>query len=80
MDMNNFGAQPAARTSSRLQNTQKSALGNGTGWGFGLPSQGAGGGFGALGGAPGLGGPARPLSGFAQVMGGGSGQGPIDMR
>ena len=68
------------RQAPRLQNTQKSALGNGTGgWGsFGVP----GGGFGGLGGAPGFGAQGRPgqLSGFAQVMGGGSGQGPIDMR
>lgn len=45
-----------------------------------MPSSGSA--FGGLGSAPGLGGQARPgqLSGFAQVMGGGTGQGPIDMR
>lgn len=82
MNMNAFPAQPNVRQASRLQNTQKTALGNGNaagGWAFGAPS--SAGGFGGLGGAPGLG-PSRPgqLSGFAQVMGGGSGQGPIDMR
>ena len=82
LNMNTFASQPTTRQTPRLQNTSKSGLGNGTGgWGgFGLPS--SGGAFGGLGGAPGLGGQARPgqLSGFAQVMGGGSGQGPIDMR
>lgn len=82
MNMNAYASQPNTRPAPRLQNTQKSALGNGTGgWGsFGMPP--SGGGFGGLGGAPGFGGQGRPgqLSGFAQVMGGGSGQGPIDMR
>ena len=81
MNMNAFASQPASRQTPRLQNTNKTGLGNGGGgWGgFGIPS--SGGTFGGLGGAPGLG-QARPgqLSGFAQVMGGGSGQGPIDMR
>lgn len=82
MNMNSYASQPTRQT-PRLQNTQKTGLGNGLGgWGMGLPSAGGFGvGAGAgLGGAPGLG--ARPgqLSGFAQVMGGGSGQGPIDMR
>ena len=80
--MNSFTATQPSRQTPQLRNTQKSALGNGLGgWntagssGFGL-----GGGLGA-GLGSGLGG-ARPaqLSGFAQVMGGGSGQGPIDMR
>jgi hypothetical protein len=74
-----YGAQPA-RQGPRLQNANKTGLGGTANqWGgFGMPS---GGGFGGLGGTPGLG-QARPgqLSGFAQVMGGGSGQGPIDMR
>lgn len=86
MNMNTYPSQQPSRQAPRLQNVNKSGLGNGAGagWGgFGLP--GSGGGFGGLGGAPGLGqttGLARPgqLSGFAQVMGGGSGQGPIDMR
>lgn len=81
MNMNTYASQQGARQAPRLQNTQKPGLGanNAGGWAFGPPS--SGGGFGGLGGAPGLG-PARPgqLSGFAQVMGGGSGQGPIDMR
>lgn len=82
MNMNAFSTQPNTRQPSRLQNTQKTTLGNGNaagGWAFGAPS--SAGGFGGLGGAPGLG-PGRPgqLSGFAQVMGGGGGQGPIDMR
>lgn len=83
MTMNAYGSQPQqSRAPPRLQNVNKSGLGNGAaaGWGsFGLP--GSGGGFGGLGSAPGLG-QARPgqLSGFAQVIGGGSGQGPIDMR
>ncbi|KAK4544046.1 hypothetical protein LTR36_004544 [Oleoguttula mirabilis] len=98
MNMNTYGVatqqqqqQPAARQPSRLQNTQKTALGNGLGgggWGgmggggggagFGgaLPSGGGMGGSGGLGQAP----TPAPLRGFAQVMGGGSGQGPIDMR
>ena len=80
--MNMNPSQPGARQTSRLQNIQKTDLGNGSiggGWGFGAPSSGSG--FGGLGAAPGLG-QARPgqLSGFAQVMGGGGGQGPIDMR
>lgn len=66
--------------------------GNSTGgWGFGLPNNSAGGnapgGFAgaaaagaALGGAPGLGPRPTQLSGFAQVMGGGGSQAPIDMR
>ncbi|KAK5167064.1 transcriptional regulator [Saxophila tyrrhenica] len=77
--MNSYGGQPARQT-PRLQNTNKTGLGGtSSGWGgFGMPS--AAGGFGGLGGAPGLGQPrAQQLSGFAQVMGGGSGQGPIDM-
>lgn len=83
MAMNQYGAQPSSRQTPRLQNTQKSGLGNGNagaGWAFGAPASGNA--FGALaGGAPGLG-QVRPqqLSGFAQVMGGGSGQAPIDMR
>ncbi|CAK4033626.1 General negative regulator of transcription subunit 2 [Lecanosticta acicola] len=79
MNMNTYGPQQASRQTPRLQNTQKPGLGgnNAGGWAFGPPSSG---GFGGLGAAPGLG-QARPgqLSGFAQVMGGGSGQGPIDM-
>ncbi|PPJ52673.1 hypothetical protein CBER1_10566 [Cercospora berteroae] len=76
MNMGSFGAQPNARQNSRLQNTQKTGLGNGNagaGWAFGAPAS-AGTGFGA----PGL---ARPgqLSGFAQIMGGG-GQTQIDMN
>jgi CCR4-NOT transcription complex subunit 2 len=76
--MNSFGVQQNARQTPRLQNTQKTGLGNGNAganWAFGAPSS-----FGGLpGSAPGL--TARPgqLSGFAQVMGGGGGQGPIDM-
>ncbi|KAK3672040.1 transcriptional regulator [Recurvomyces mirabilis] len=79
--MNSFSATQPSRQTPQLRNTPKSALGNGLGgWntagssGFGLGG-GLGGGLGS-----GLGG-ARPaqLSGFAQVMGGGSGQGPIDM-
>ena len=82
MNMNTFGSQQTSRPAPRLQNTQKSALANGnasSGWAFGAPS--SGGPFGGLGSAPGLG-PSRPgqLSGFAQVMGGGGAQGPIDMR
>ena len=82
MNLNAFGSQPTSRQTPRLQNTNKTGLGNGAGagWGgFGIPS--SGGAFGGLGGAPGLG-QGRPgqLSGFAQVMGGGGGQGPIDMR
>ncbi|KAK4629685.1 General negative regulator of transcription subunit 2 [Fulvia fulva] len=80
MNMNTYGTQQNSRQVPRLQNTQKTGLGNGNagaGWAFGAPSGSA---FGSLGGAPGLG-QARPgqLSGFAQVMGGGGGQGPIDM-
>ncbi|KAK3696869.1 transcriptional regulator [Vermiconidia calcicola] len=94
LNMNSFAAaqqQQPTRQTPRLQNTNKTGLGNGSGsgWGgFGMPSSGTGGavgggGFGGLGGvaaAPGLGQP-RPgqLSGFAQVMGGGGQQGPIDM-
>lgn len=82
MGMNAFGSQPNPRQAPRLQNTQKTALGNGAGggWAFGGAPSSAGA-FGGLGGAPGLG-PGRPgqLSGFAQVMGGGGGQAPIDMR
>lgn len=79
-NMNTF-TQPA-RQAPRLQNTQKTGLGNGNagaGWAFGAPS--SSGAFGGLGGAPPFG-QGRPgqLSGFAQVMGGGGGQGPIDMR
>ena len=81
----------SARQTPRLQNTQKPGLGNGTGWGFGLPNNSAGGaapgGFAgvaaagaALGSAPGLGPRPTQLSGFAQVMGGGGSQAPIDMR
>ena len=81
----------SARQTPRLQNTQKPSLGNGTGWGFGLPNNSAGGavpgGFAgaaaagaALGSAPGLGPRPTQLSGFAQVMGGGGSQAPIDMR
>lgn len=81
MNMGGYGSQPGTRQTPRLQNTNKTGLGSGGGgWGgFGIPS--SGGAFGGLGGAPGLG-QGRPgqLSGFAQVMGGGSGQGPIDMR
>ena len=82
MGMNAYPAQQQSRPVARLQNVNKSGLGNGAGagWGgFGIP--GSGGGFGALGGAPGLS-QGRPgqLSGFAQVMGGGGAQGPIDMR
>jgi len=97
MNMPSYGSQQpqqpnsaAARQTPRLQNTQKPGLGNGTGWGFGLPNNSAGGaapgGFAgaaaagaALGGAPGMGPRPSQLSGFAQVMGGG-GQAPIDMR
>nr|OQO26471.1 hypothetical protein B0A51_05706 [Rachicladosporium sp. CCFEE 5018] len=89
MNMPSFNAPSQApqtrQPASRLQNTQKAPLGNGTSWGFGLPAPGAaggagfggglGGGIGAAGAGRGLGG----LSGFAQVMGGGGGQGPIDM-
>ncbi|KXS98501.1 hypothetical protein AC578_2620 [Pseudocercospora eumusae] len=80
ISMNAFGNQQSSRPTPRLQNTQKTGLGNGNAganWAFGAPSSG---GFGGLGGAPGLGQP-RPgqLSGFAQVMGGG-GQPQIDMR
>lgn len=87
MNMNAYPSQAGARQTPRLQNTQKSAVGNG-GWGsFGMGAQ-----QGGFGGAPGMGGggqqqqqppqQARPsqLSGFAQVMGGGGQQGPIDMR
>ncbi|KAK5127768.1 hypothetical protein LTR85_004884 [Meristemomyces frigidus] len=97
MNMNTYGVatqqqqqQPAARQPSRLQNTQKTALGNGLGgggWGgvgvggggFGgvLPSGGGGGG--GLGAGVVQASAPAPLRGFAQVMGGGSGQGPIDM-
>lgn len=78
--MNAFNNPQSSRQAPRLQNTQKTGLGNGNAganWAFGAPSSG---GFGALGGAPGLGQP-RPgqLSGFAQVMGGG-GQQQLDMR
>lgn len=100
MNMNAYAQQSNSRQASRLQNTQKTAVGNG-GWGnFGMigaaggqgggagtvaspgPGPGAGAGFGGVG-APGLGAAqSRPqqLSGFAQVMGGGGQQGPIDMR
>ncbi|KAK5111643.1 hypothetical protein LTR62_004748 [Meristemomyces frigidus] len=84
--MNSFPATQPSRQTPQLRNTQKSALGNGlNGWST------AGNGFGGLGGGGlagasslsggALGGPGRPaqLSGFAQVIGGGSGQGPIDM-
>lgn len=83
MATNQYGTQPNSRQTPRLQNTQKSGLGTGNagaGWAFGAPTSGNA--FGGLvGGAPGLG-QVRPqqLSGFAQVMGGGSGQAPIDMR
>lgn len=82
MSMNTYASQQASRQTPRLQNTQKTGLGNGNagaGWAFGAPS--GGGAFGALGGAPGLG-QARPsqLSGFAQIMGGGGSQVPIDMK
>jgi hypothetical protein len=97
MNMPAYAQQPpppnsaAARQTPRLQNTQKPGLGNGTGWGFGLPNNSAGGaapgGFAgaaaagaALGAAPGLGPRPTQLSGFAQVMGGGGAQAPIDMR
>ena len=84
----NFTQQPT-RPGPRLQNTAKSALGNGLGGGWnagGGGFGGGGGGAGGLGGGLGAGiggamaGMGRPaqLSGFAQVMGGG--QGPIDMR
>lgn len=77
--MNVYSAQPT-RQGPRLQNTNKTGLGGSTNqWGgFGIPGAAA---FGGLGGAGTLG-QGRPgqLSGFAQVMGGGSGQGPIDMR
>jgi hypothetical protein len=82
VNMNTFPSQPQ-RQPSRLQNASKTGIGNGANasWSnFTLPSTSA---FGATpGGAPGLGGQARPgqLSGFAQVMGGGGGQAPIDMR
>lgn len=89
LNMNTYPSQQQqpSRQAPRLQNVNKSGLGNGAGagWGgFGLPGSSGGGAFGGLGGAgaPGLGqnqGQPR-LSGFAQVMGGGSGQGPIDMR
>lgn len=83
MAMNQYGTQPSLRQTPRLQNTQKTGLGNGNagaGWAFGNPASGNA--FGGLsGGAPGLvQGRPQQLSGFAQVMGGGSGQGPIDMR
>jgi CCR4-NOT transcription complex subunit 2 len=85
MAMNQYGTQPNSRQTPRLQNTQKTGLGNGNagaGWAFGAPATGNT--FGGLaGGAPGLaqqGARPQQLSGFAQVMGGGSGQGPIDMR
>ncbi len=79
LGMNTYGGQ-ASRQAPRLQNANKTGLGGATNqWGaFGMPTAA---GFGALGGAPGL--PQqRPqqLSGFAQVMGGGGAQGPIDMR
>ncbi|SMQ50923.1 unnamed protein product [Zymoseptoria tritici ST99CH_1A5] len=82
MAMNQYGTQPNSRQTPRLQNTQKTGLGNGNagaGWAFGAPATGNT--FGGLaGGAPGLAqGRPQQLSGFAQVMGGGSGQGPIDM-
>lgn len=100
MNMPSYGSQQpqqqppnsaGARQTPRLQNTQKPGLGNGTGWGFGLPNNSPGGaapgGFAgaaaagaALGGAPGLGPRPTQLSGFAQVMGGGGPQAPIDMR
>lgn len=78
LNMNGFGVQQGARQTPRLQNTQKTGLGNGNAganWAFGAPSA-----FGSLSGStPGL--AVRPgqLSGFAQVMGGGGAQGPIDM-
>lgn len=81
MNINTFGTQQGSRQTPRLQNTQKTGMAgnNAGGWAFGPPS--SGGGFGGLGGAPGLGQPRQgQLSGFAQVMGGGSGQAPIDMR
>nr|POE54458.1 isoform 5 of ccr4-not transcription complex subunit 2 [Quercus suber] len=79
MNMNAYGSQPSRQT-PRLQNTQKTAgLGNvlaGGGWGMGLPA--ANGGSNSAFGPPVS---TQPrLSGFAQVMGGGGGQGPIDMR
>ena len=79
INMNTYPTQQPSRQPPRLQNVNKSGLGNGAGagWGgFGLP------GFGGLGGAQGLASQGRPgqLSGFAQVMGGGGGQAPIDMR
>ena len=81
LNMNAYASQPTSRQTPRLQNTNKTGLGNGGGgWGgFGIPS--SGGAFGGLGGGGGIG-QGRPgqLSGFAQVMGGGGGQGPIDMR
>nr|POE87715.1 isoform 3 of ccr4-not transcription complex subunit 2 [Quercus suber]POF00909.1 isoform 3 of ccr4-not transcription complex subunit 2 [Quercus suber] len=78
MNMNAYGSQPSRQT-PRLQNTQKTAgLGNvlaGGGWGMGLPAA-----NGASGSAFGPPVSTQPrLSGFAQVMGGGGGQGPIDM-
>ena len=73
MSVNSYNV---SRQTPRLQSTQKTGIG---GWGAAA---------GPIAAAPmanpfgGLGAPARPgqLSGFAQVMGGGSGHGPIDMR
>lgn len=83
----------ATRQTPRLQNTAKTAVSSG--WGLGFPSNTASNGaagFGSIGLGNGLGsgsafnsdlmGTNRPaqLSGFAQVMGGGSTSNSIDMR
>lgn len=82
MTMNQYGAQPSSRQTPRLQNTQKTGLGNGnagTNWAFGTPASGNA--FGGLaGGAPGLTQGRPQLTGFANAIGGGSGQAPIDLR
>jgi hypothetical protein len=85
----NSSAYTQRQGQPRLQNASKSGLGNGLvgagggGWGAGLGGAGGGLGYGGVGGlGGGLGATQRlapALSGFAQVMGGGSNQG-LDMR
>ncbi|CZT17674.1 uncharacterized protein RCC_03511 [Ramularia collo-cygni] len=81
MSMNQYGAQPSSRQTPRLQNTQKTGLGNGNAganWSFGTPASANG--FGGLaGGAPGLAQGRSQLTAYANAIGGGSGQAPIDL-
>ncbi|QIX01039.1 hypothetical protein AMS68_006556 [Peltaster fructicola] len=89
MSVHPASAAYPSRQTPRLQNSSKTPLGNGSGWGFGLPGTSTSGNNAVgslgnnLGGSTGFGSgltsnrPAQ-LSGFAQVMGGGGGN-SIDM-